>query len=78
MAHNREAAGERQAPSISELQDQVLNIVVTKLEGTIEKPIDNIVLKVLSKRRKKWRRRHHLVLREGEKPLAQFYNRNMS
>ena len=70
MADNREAAGESQAASISELQDQVLSIVVTKLERTVEKPIDNIVLKVLSKRRKKWRKRHHLVAREGEKPLA--------
>ena len=68
MADNREGVGDSRAPSISELQKQVLSLVVRRFESTVEKPIDEVVLKVLSKRRKKWRRRHHLTPREGQKP----------
>ena len=67
MADNIEGVDESRSSNVAEVRKQVLTLVTRKFEGTIEKPIDNVVLKVLSKRRKKWRKRHHLSPK-GKKP----------
>lgn len=66
MADYSEGGVECKSSNIVELRKQVLSLVTRKFEGTIEKPIDDVVSGVLLKRRKKWRRRHHLSS-EGEK-----------
>lgn len=66
MADYSEGGVESKSSNIAELRKQVLSLVTRKFEGTIEKPIDDVVSGVLMKRRKKWRRRHNLPS-EGEK-----------
>lgn len=66
MADYSEGGVESKSSNIAELRKQALSLVTRKFEGTVEKPIDDVVSGVLVKRRKKWRRRHNLPS-EGEK-----------
>ena len=66
MADNGEGGGEKPRTNITELRQQVLTLVVRNFEGAAEKPIDDVVSRVLTKRRKKWRKRHNLPS-EGNK-----------
>ena len=66
MADNSEGGNGSSSSNIAELRKQVITLVARKFEGTLEKPIDDVVSKVLNKRRKKWRKRHKLPA-EGEK-----------
>ena len=66
MADNGEGGGGNDSSAIAEIRKQVLTLVTRNFEGAIEKPIDDVVSRVLSKRRKKWRKRH--CLSKGTKP----------
>ena len=66
MADNGEGGKGSSSSNIAELRKQVITLVARKFEGTIEKPIDDVVSNVLTKRRKKWRKRHKLPA-QGEK-----------
>lgn len=66
MADNGEGGDENRSSNIAELRKQVLSLVTRRFEGTIEKPISDVVSRVLCKRRKKWRKRHDLPS-EGKK-----------
>lgn len=72
MADNREGGGGNGKANITELRKQVLTLVSRNFEGTVEKPIDDVVSRVLAKRRKKWRKRHNLSS-EGAKPITYCY-----
>lgn len=67
MADNSEGGGSTVKANIAELRKQVLTLVARNFEGTVEKPIDDVVSRILYKRRKKWRKRHNLSC-EGAKP----------
>ena len=66
MADNGEGGGEKPRTDITGLRQQVLTLVARNFEGAAEKPIDEVVSRVLTKRRKKWRKRHNLPS-EGNK-----------
>ena len=67
MADNGEGGGEKPRTDITELRQQVLTLVSRNFQGAAEKPIDEVASRVLTKRRKKWRKRHNLTS-EGNKP----------
>ena len=66
MADNGEGGDEKPGTDIAQLRQQVLTFVARSLQGAAEKPIDEVVSRVLTKRRRKWRRRHNLPS-EGNK-----------
>ena len=67
MADTGEGGSVKRGTDIAELRQQVLTFVARSLRGAVEKPIDEAVSRVLSKRRRKWRKRHNLPS-EGNKP----------
>ena len=66
MADCGEGGVGKTSSNIAELRKQVLTWAARNFEGTLEKPIDDDVSRLLAKRRKKWRKRHNLPP-EGEK-----------
>ena len=66
MADNGKGGGAKPRTDITGLRQQVLTLVSRNFEGAAEKPIDEVACRVLTKRRKKWRKRHKLPS-EGNK-----------